>query len=76
MTNSEAKTALTNRTPVTYNGIEYAYISAIIYRCGGSGEIIISVELTDKNKRSVTIASIKDVITTYDKQNQATPNVC
>ena len=76
MTNSEAKTALQNRTPVTYNGIDYAYISAIIYRCGGRGEIIISVELTDKNKRSVTIASIKDVITTYDKQNQATPNVC
>lgn len=66
MTNSEAKTALQNRTPVTYNGINYAYISAIIYRRGGSGEIIISAELTDKNERSVTIASIKDVITTYD----------
>lgn len=76
MTNSEAKNALTNRTPVTYNGIDYAYISAIIYRCDGSGKIIISVELTDKSKRSVTIASIKDVITTYDKQNQTTPYVC
>ena len=72
MTNEEAKTALFNRTPVTYNGINYAYISAIIYRYDQYNNFVISAELTDKNKRSVTIAQLKDVIITHDKQNQAT----
>ena len=71
MTNEEAKTALIQRTPITHNGINYAYISAIIYRCDERKNIRISAELTDKNKRSVTIAQIKDV-TTYDNQNQTT----
>lgn len=75
MTNTEAKTALFNRTPVTYNGIEYLYISAIIYRVDSNNELIISAELLDKSKRSVTIAQLKDVSTTYDKQNQATAYV-
>ena len=72
MTNDEAKEALKNRTPVILNGIEYLYISAIIYRYDKNRNLVISAELTDKNKRSVTIAQLKDVITTYDKQNQAT----
>ena len=73
MTNEEAKLALKNRTPVVFNNTEYLYISAIIYRYDKNRNLVISAELTDKNKRSVTIAQLKDVITTYDQQNQATP---
>ena len=72
MTNEEAKFALKNRTPVSFNNTEYLYISAIIYRYDKNRNLVISAELTDKNKRSVTIAQLKDVITTYDQQNQAT----
>ena len=72
MTNEEAKFALKNRTPVSFNNTEYLYISAIIYRYDNNRNLVISAELTDKNKRSVTIAQLKDVITTYDQQNQAT----
>lgn len=70
MTNSEAKEALKNRTPIIYNNIEYSYISAIIYRYDDNRNLLISAELVDKCKHSVTIAQLKDVITTYDKQNQ------
>ena len=70
MTNSEAKEALKNRTPVIYNNIEYLYISAIIYQYDKNLNLVISAELTDKCKHSVTIAQLKDVMTTYDKQNQ------
>lgn len=72
MTNAEAKEALIARTPVTYNGVDYSYISAIIYRYDKNNNLLVSAELTDKTLRSVTIAQIKDVIKTYDKQNQAT----
>ena len=72
LTNEEAKTALQKRTPVTYNGVHYSYISAIIYRYDRNGNLLISAELTDKNQHSVTIAQIKDVITTHDQPNQAT----
>ena len=72
MTNAEAKEALKKRTPVILNGIEYLYISAIIYRYDKNRNLVISAELVDKNKRSVTIAQLKDVITTYDTENQAT----
>lgn len=65
MTNSEAKEALFHRTPVMYNGIKYTYISAIIYR-NANNTLLISAELVDKSKRSVTIAKIKDV-SVYDK---------
>ena len=71
MTNEEAKTALMERTPVSYNGIPYSYISAIIYRYDRNNNLLISAELTDKSKHSVTIAQIKDVIH-YDQQNQTT----
>ena len=71
MTNDQAKAALINRTPVTFNGIDYSYISAIIYRYDNNN-LLISAELTDKTKRSVTIAQLKDVNTTYDNQNQTT----
>ena len=75
MTNNEAKEALINRTPVTFKNTEYLYISAIIYRYDDKQKLVISAELTDKCKRSVTIAQLKDVITTYDKQNQVSPNL-
>lgn len=71
MTNTEAKTAMLQRMPVIYKGINYSHISAIIYRYDKYNNLQISAELTDKNNRSVTIAQIKDV-TTYDNQNQAT----
>ena len=73
MTNSEAKEALKNRTPIIYNNIEYLYISAIIYRYDKNNTLVVSAELADKCKHSVTIAQLKDVMTTYDKQNQRTP---
>ena len=73
MTNTEAKEALKNRTPVVYNNIEYLYISAIIYRYDKNNNLVIFAELADKCKHSVTIAQLKDVMTTYDKQNQRTP---
>ena len=75
MTNNEAKEALINRTPVMFNNTEYLYISAIIYRYDDNRNLVISAELTDKCKRSVTIAQLKDVITTYDKQNQTALNL-
>ena len=75
MTNAEAKEALINRTPVMFNNTEYLYISAIIYRYDNNRNLVISAELTDKCKRSVTITQLKDVITTYDKQNQTALNL-
>lgn len=63
MNNDEVKTALFNRTPVSYNGIDYLYINAIIYKCDKNNNLIISAELIDKTKNSVTIAQIKDVNT-------------
>lgn len=71
MTNEEGKIALFNRTPVIFNGIEYLYISKIIYSVGENNNLLISAELLDKNKRSVIIARLKDVISN-DNQNQTT----
>lgn len=62
MNNDEAKTALFKRTPVVCNGIEYLCITAITYRVNSNNELIISAELLDKNRRSVTNAQLKDVI--------------
>lgn len=70
MTNDQAKEALLRRYPVIYNGIEYLYISAIIYRYDKHNNLLISAELLDKNQRSVTIAQIKDVNIIYDNENQ------
>ena len=66
MTNTEAKQALFDRTPVVYKNTEYSCISAIIYRYGKNGDLLVSAELLDKNKHSVIIAQIKDVITVHD----------
>ena len=66
MTNAEAKKAMFDRVPVTYNGIRYSCISAIIYRYDRFNSLLVSAELTDYTKRSVTIAQIKDVKATDD----------
>ena len=72
MTNEDAKKALLYKYPVTYNGINYSYISAIIYRYDRNYNLLISAELTDKNNHSVTIAQLKDVNIINDNKNQAT----
>lgn len=71
MTNDEAKTAFFNRSPIRLGDNEYLFISAIIYRVDENGNVKVSAELLDKNKRSVVIAQVKDV-TISDKQNQRT----
>ena len=71
MTGEEARNALFRKTPVIFNGIEYSYITAIIYKCDNDNNLYVSAELLDKNKRSVIIAKLKDV-TTHDNQNQRT----
>lgn len=55
MNNQELKEALLQRSPVSFRGIAYAYVSAIIYRAV-NGQIIVSAELMDKSGKSVTIA--------------------
>lgn len=60
MTGAEMKKALLEKTPVECRGIEYAYLSAIIYRANGQ-EIAVSGEMMDKNSNSVTIARAADI---------------
>ncbi len=65
MNNDELKTALLNHTPVILKApllgeIKYERITAIIYR-EEKGRIVVSAELLDKNKNSVTIASPKTI---------------
>lgn len=55
MTGKELKSALLQRSPVTFNGIGYAYTSAIIYRAV-EGQIKVTVELMDCNQNCVVIA--------------------
>ena len=62
MTSEEAKQCLFSRSEVIYKDITYKCITAIIYRLDLSMKhIIVSAELLDKNKNSVTIALLKDV---------------
>ena len=56
ITGAEAKEALMARTPVVYDGMEFAYISAVIYR-HVRGVVIAQVELLDKAGNSVVIAN-------------------
>lgn len=60
MNGAEMKKALLDKTPVEYRGIEYAYLSAIIYRAEGQ-EIVVSGEMMDKTTNSVTIARAADI---------------
>lgn len=57
MTSEEIKDALLKKYPVCANGIEYKCVTAVIYR-ERNGKIVVSAELLDKNRRSVTIVSL------------------
>lgn len=60
MTKTEARNAFTQKIPVMHNGIEYAYISALIYRMKDQ-RMVITAEMMDKSGGSVTIADIKRI---------------
>lgn len=60
MNGAEMKKALLDKTPVEYRGIEYARLTAIIYRAEGQ-EIVVSGEMLDKCGNSVTIARAADI---------------
>lgn len=60
MTNQELKDALVQRCPVVCRGITYAYISGIIYRAA-NGHIVVTAELMDDNRNSVTIAEPRNI---------------
>lgn len=61
MTGEEAKRALLEQHPIVNNGIEYLYVSAIIYRRDKNKRIAITLELMDKSGHSVTYAPIESV---------------
>ena len=54
---AEVRETFKRGLPVIYDGIEYLYISAIIYRRGGPGGMYTQLELMDRNRRDVVIAS-------------------
>lgn len=58
MTREELKTVFMEESPVSYSGITYQRISALIYRKnpGGRG-LYVQAELLDRTGRSVTIAA-------------------
>ena len=66
MTNEELKQALTEGCRIIaklplLGSIEYAYISAIVYRKSESGRIRVRAELMDKNLNSVTEVDAEDI---------------
>lgn len=66
MSNEELKEALINRRPIIANfpligEIEYAYVSAIIYRRNLRGGVDISAEIMDKCLHSVTTIDPKHI---------------
>lgn len=61
MIGEEAKQALIEQYPVISNGIEYLYVSAIVYRRDKNKRIAVTVELMDKCGHSVTYAPIESV---------------
>lgn len=57
MMGTELKAALLEECPVSYAGITYQKITALIYRKAGQGKNIqVSAELLDRNGRAVVIA--------------------
>lgn len=60
MTSDEAKQAFFNGDPVESQGTTYRCISALIYR-RKDGKTVLSLELQDKNRNSVTIADCERV---------------
>lgn len=61
MTKMEARDAFKQGCPVIHSGIEYLYISAIIYRRGGPEGFFMQVELLDRSKKAVVIADPRRV---------------
>lgn len=55
MNQQELKETFRSGAPVDYEDVEYACISALIYRKSGN-KVILQAELSDKNTNSVTIA--------------------
>ncbi|MCY9758146.1 hypothetical protein M5X00_28385, partial [Paenibacillus alvei] len=60
MTNDELKAAMTNGEPVEHRGITYSQVTAVIYRYVDN-KPYIQVELLDRSKNSVVIASASEV---------------
>lgn len=66
MSNEELKEALINRRPIiahipSVGKIEYAYVSAIIYRRNERGGVDVSAELMDKCLHSVLSIDPKNI---------------
>ena len=66
MSNEELKGALINRRPIiaripSMGEIEYAYVSAIIYRRNERGGVDVSAEIMDKCLHSVTTIDPKHI---------------
>lgn len=58
MTHKELKDAFIKENPVTYNGITYQKITAVIYRKTPDGKgLHVQGELLDRNGRAVVIAA-------------------
>ncbi len=53
--------AFRERMPVEYRGTRFLYISAVIYRSVSKQKHIMQLELMDKCKHSVIIASPEEV---------------
>lgn len=60
MTKSEAKAAFLAQQPIIHNGIEYLYISGLIYRLR-EGKVILELEMMGKCLHSVTRAAVERV---------------
>jgi len=60
MTNEELKEAFKKRIPVNHRGVEYKYISAVIYRIR-SRKIVVLAELMDRCGHSVVIVDADGV---------------
>lgn len=60
MTGQELKESLLDGREVSYNGIIYNKVNAIVYRNIG-GKIKVSAELLDKNNSCVVIASAEKI---------------
>lgn len=62
MTGAELKAALLEECPVSYAGITYQKVTALIYRKAGKGtRIQISGELLDRNGRAVVVVPAEKI---------------
>lgn len=58
--------AFRERMPVEYRGTRYLYISAVIYRSVSKKSHIMQLELMDKSKHSVIVASPEEVFVIHN----------